>query len=76
MFESIEANAGWDLVERYDAFNGANVETLESVGSETLAHESTKLNQALFQRVNGVACGSEDLRVVPDLCVKLFKGSN
>lgn len=51
MFESVEANASWDLVKRHDVLDCSNVEVFQSVRSEILAHESAKLHQAVFQHI-------------------------
>jgi len=40
LFKKVQAHASWNLVERSDVFDPSDVEALESIRMEVLAHES------------------------------------
>ena len=73
-FKKIKADLSLDLVKRNDVFNYGYVEVFESIRRKALAHKSAQVYQTIFQIVNGVAGGCDNLGIVPNLCIHFFKG--
>jgi hypothetical protein len=66
LFKKVQAHRSWNLVKRRDVFNGGDVEALESIRMEVLAHESGEVIQAVFQVVHGVAAGGKNFWIIPN----------
>lgn len=75
LFKKVQAHRSWNLVKRRDVFNGSDVEALESIRMEVLAHESGEVIQAVFQVVHGVAAGGKNFWIIPNWRVQLFDGA-